>query len=294
MARTHPTQVVEVRRRRSLLTPALRLVRWENCLFAWAAAVVGFASAATPHQPGWRLVVAGLVVALVLGFGNVVNDVFDEDADTRSKPWRPLPSGRIRRGEAIGLSVWLAVVAVLAAAPLGAVPLLIAVVMLGLAHAYSARLKRIPLLGNLSVALQVGSTIFFGALCAGHPTAVTVDASVVVAMHSLTLEVAKTVEDKDADGAVGMTTLAHVVDRTKQGALVLVLAVLSGAAAIAFGVVRDAPPGYWLVLAPLVPLIWLSLRWQAEPTDLPAPIAVFLRASKALWCLALLGLTMLS
>ena len=270
------------------------MARWENCVFAFGTAAIGFASAADPHQARWRLVVAGSVVALVVAFGNVVNDLFDEDVDTRSKPWRPLPSGRMRRRAAIRLSVWLAVVAVVAAVPLGRVPFLIAVVMLGLAYAYSARLKRIPLLGNVSVAVQVGSTILFGALSAGDPTVVTMVASVLVAMYALTLEVAKTVEDQDADGAVGMTTLAHVVDRPKQGALLLLLAVLSGMAAIAFGVVRDAPPGYWLVLTPLVPLIWLSLRWPAEKTDLSPPIAGFLRASKALWCLALLGLTMVS
>ena len=263
-------------------------------MFAFGTAAIGFVSAATPHQAGWRLAVAGSVVALVVAFGNVVNDLFDEDVDRRSKPWRPLPSGRMRRRDAIGLSVWLAVVAVAAVVPLGRVPFGITVLMLGLAYAYSARLKRIPFLGNISVAVQVGSTILFGALSAGDPTAGTVIVSVLVAMYALTLEVAKTVEDQEADGAVGMTTLAHVVDRSKQGALLLLLAVLSGLAAIAVGVVRSAPPGYWLVLAPLVPLISMSLRWQSEPTDLPAPIAGFLRASKALWCLALLGLTMVS
>lgn len=295
MARTDPTQVAEARPpRRALLTPGLRLARWENCLFAYGATAVGFASAADPHQAPWRLVVAGSVVSLVLAFGNVVNDLLDEEVDTRSKPWRPLPSGRMRRRDAVGLSGCLAVAAAMAAVPLGLVLFVIAVVMLGLAYAYSARLKRVPLLGNLSVAVQVGGIILVGALCAGDPTGGTVIASALVTMYALTLEVAKTVEDQDADGAVGLTTIAHLVDRSNQGALVLLLAVASGAAAIAVGVVRGVPSGYWVVLAPLVPLIWMASRWKAGPTGSRPPITGFLRASKALWCVALLGLTMVS
>jgi len=269
-------------------------VRWENCVFAFLATGIGFASAGNGHGPWRRAVLAGTVVALVLACGNVVNDLVDEDLDRRSKASRPLPAGRISRRRATRLACWLAGGAVAAVVPLGGVPLVFTIVMLAVGYGYSARLKGIPLVGNLSMAIQVGSTIPFGALCAGRPTATTAIGFLLLMLYSLSLEVAKTVEDQDADRDAGLTTVAHVVARSNQGALVLALTVLCGSSAAALGLLVGAPPGYWLVLAPLVPLAGLSLRWHMYPPPIPAPVTGLLRTSKALWCLALLGLTMVA
>ena len=291
MARAQPTGRSDSRPRPQALRSLFRVVRFENCLFAYVATAIGFASAGDSGAPTWRLVLAGTVVALVLAFDNVVNDLFDEDADRRSKPWRPLPSGRISRRQASNLALVLALAALPVGMPLGRVPVGFSLVMLVLAYQYSARLKRIPLAGNAVVALQVGSTILFGALCAGDPTAATLIGAALVMLYSLTLEVAKTIEDEHADRAVGVTTVAHLMTRSGQGALVLGLSGMSASAAVGSGLALGAPPTYWLVLAPLVPLAWLGARWHMTTPPSSVRLRPLVGASKALWLLALVGLT---
>lgn len=274
--------------------PAFRLTRVENCLFAFVATIIGFTSARHPHAATWRAVVAGTVAGLVLAFGNVVNDLFDQRADQRSKPWRPLPSGRITRWGAGYVATFLVVAALAGGAVLGWGLLGFVGLMLVLAFAYSARLKRVPLVGNLAVAVQVGSTILFGALVAGSPRGVTFAAAGLLLLYSLSLEVAKTLEDREADGAVGVITVAHVVPPSWQSPLLVAFTAMAATAAIAYGAILTPPVGYWLVLAPLVPLLVFARRWSGGTAGRVAAVGPCLRASKALWCLGLVGLALLA
>ncbi len=272
--------------------PAFRLTRVENCVFAFVATAIGFSSARHPHAPAWRGVVAGTVAGLVLAFGNVVNDLFDQRADQRSKPWRPLPSGRITRWGAGYVATFLVLSAVVGGGMLGLALLGFVGLMLLLAFAYSARLKGVPLLGNLAVAVQVGSTIVFGALVAGSPRGVTFAAAGLLLLYSLNLEVAKTLEDRDADGSVGVTTVAHVVPPSWQSPLLLTFTALAAITAVACGAALTPPVGYWLVLAPLVPLLVFARQWSGGAGRVAA-VGRCLRASKALWCFGLVGLALL-
>lgn len=59
----------------------------------------------------WRMAVTislGAVCAATLNAAsNIINQVYDEDIDRENKPHRPLPSGRISRGETLRLSLFL-------------------------------------------------------------------------------------------------------------------------------------------------------------------------------------------
>ena len=154
----------------------LRLVRAENCVLAGVATLVGAGtatSAATTAGAGVSgpdpMALAGAVAAvmLVLAFGNVVNDLADQDADRLGKAGRPLPSGRVSTPQARTLA------AALLAGALGITlvttpgQLVVVAVMAGVAALYTVFLKRVPLLGNAVVAGQCGATLVFGAQAAG-------------------------------------------------------------------------------------------------------------------------------
>ena len=274
----------------------LRLVRAENCVMAGVATLVGAGTAtnagATGFRPSDPMSLAGAVAAvmLVLAFGNVVNDLADQDADRLGKAGRPLPSGRVSTSQAGTLAATLLVGALGITLVTTPGQLLFVAVMAGVAVLYTVFLKRIPLLGNAVVAAQCGATLVFGAQAAGSASRLTVAAALLVTMGILGVEVAKTVEDDGADRAVGIRTVAHLVAAAHQpwlvggfaGAYVAVWAGLWPSA--------RSPLVFALAAAPVIPLLAFAL-FPSGPRPPSARVARFVVASKCLWPLTLVALT---
>ena len=204
-----------------------------------------------------EVVVVGKLVLLmlVLAFGNVVNDIVDQDADRMGKAGRPLPSGRVSTPQASRLA------AALLAGALGITlvttpgQLLFVAVMAGVAALYTVFLKRVPLLGNAVFAGQCGATLVFGAQAAGGVSRLTVAAALLVAVGILCVEVAKTVEDDGADRAVGIRTVAHLVAAVHQPRLVGGFAAAYVAVWAALWPTARSPLLFALAAAPAIPLL---------------------------------------
>ncbi len=270
----------------------LRLVRAENCVMAGVATLVG-AGTAGPAGPSWPSL-AGPVTAvmLVLAFGNVVNDLADQESDRVGKGRRPLPAGRVTTAQA----GWLAAVLLAGAGAVTLVtardqlPLVAAMCMV--AALYTPFLKRVPLLGNAVFAGQCGATLIFGAQAAGGARASTVAAALLVATGILSVEVAKTVEDDLADRAVGTRTVAHLVATGHQPRLVGGFGAVYALVWAVLLTVAHSPLLFTLAAAPVVPLLAFALL-PPGPGGPPAParVARFIVASKCLWPLALVALT---
>lgn len=278
----------------SLSGGILRLIRADNCVLAFVVAAVG-ASSAGPGRGGERsVVVGGLIVAAVVAFGNVVNDVCDEAVDGLSKPSRPLPAGRVSRREATVVAAALAVGAVGTTVAVDGRFWLFVLVMVILAISYSCFLKRKPVVGNLTVGFQVGSAFMFGALGAGSVTGLTVGGSVLIGWYVFGLEVAKTMEDQWADGLVGARTIAHMLGRRGQRRSFAAILVLQAATTFAVGAVLAPGWGYWLVLIPPIPLAALCVGFPESETLRAAQAGQAVRASKALWPVGLVALFLAS
>ncbi len=84
----------------------LELMRYKNCLMAGFAAVIGtliafnilISGTSTPNfedafPPFLDAGLVFLVVFLVSGAGNAINDYFDIKIDSINRPERPIPSG---------------------------------------------------------------------------------------------------------------------------------------------------------------------------------------------------------
>ena len=97
----------------------LELMRYKNCLMAGFAAVIGtliafnilISGTSTPNfEDAFPFLDAGLVflvVFLVSGAGNAINDYFDIKIDSINRPERPIPSGRVKAKEAFYFSYLL-------------------------------------------------------------------------------------------------------------------------------------------------------------------------------------------
>ncbi len=202
----------------------LELARPHNVLVAVLNGLVGVVAACTAldvplaHSCLWKAVWALLSIAFVSAAGYAVNDYFDADIDAVSKPWRPIPSGRVTPGEAHIYSLILFAVGIYAgfvASPLHGLYALIVAVLL---YAYPAWMKRRrALLGHLTVAATGASTIVYGGLAVGACTGRLVEALLASLLPSayaflliLAREFVKALEDYEGDRVRGAATIATV------------------------------------------------------------------------------------
>lgn len=127
----------------------LQLVRLPNVFTAIADVMAGYLIVRGGlHEPAKFFSLLGASVCLYLA-GMVLNDVYDVDADTRQRPHRPIPSGRISLGFARKLGFGLLLVGIgcswLACLPIGHVRPGIVGTALGLCiWLYDGLLKRTP------------------------------------------------------------------------------------------------------------------------------------------------------
>ena len=217
----------------SALRGIVRLIRPLNCMLFIAGVLLGGllvagAEAFQGHQ-FIRLGLAAGSAMLIGGGGNSINDVFDREIDRINRPGRPLPSGQVSArtawwtwgaASAVGLlvSIWLSATH---AALAGGCFLLL--------YLYSAQLKRIPLAGNVLVALVVALALVYGGAAVGPVGPAALVGVAFAFLTTLVREIIKDVQDARGDAKKGLRTLpivygAGVTARGAAGVLALTIA----------------------------------------------------------------------
>jgi geranylgeranylglycerol-phosphate geranylgeranyltransferase len=244
----------------------LELVRIHNVAVSLVTTYTGYITAskliAGGLEHGSELVAALAIVALIAGSGYVINDYYDVVSDSVSKPWRPIPSGRVSRREArilayvlmgLGLIVSLLILK----------PNLILFVLSNaiLVHEYSRWIKKTGFIGNITVALNSAATIVFGALAFASARGLDVPVlAFIPALYAFLLilgrEVVKGIEDYEGDKLTNTRTLAVVWGPRRAAIASAVLLV----AVIALSPLPYILAGYntaYLVLAAVVDILIL-------------------------------------
>lgn len=150
------------------IVPWLRLLRLPNLLTVPGDPVAGYLLAAGCGGGGslrTLLPAAGASLALY-GFGLILNDMVDLKIDLQERPERPLPSGEISFSRARGAAVALAITGLNLALFAGVHVLCAAAVLSALIIAYNAGLKKIPVLGVITMGVCRGFSFLLGALAA--------------------------------------------------------------------------------------------------------------------------------
>jgi geranylgeranylglycerol-phosphate geranylgeranyltransferase len=158
-----------------------------------------------------------VVVFLVTGAGNTINDYYDIEIDRINKPERPLPSGRIGKSKALYLSILLFTTGTLIAFFINHICGIIALFNSLLLIYYAAKLKRTLLLGNLSVGYLTGSTFLFGGAVfynTGGIKAVFI-LFLLATLATVAREIVKDIEDIQGDKQDGANTLAITIGSEK-------------------------------------------------------------------------------
>jgi len=153
--------------------------------------------------------IAGVAGALIDAGGNIINDFFDVEIDRVNKPHRPIPSGLISRGFAFILYLLATLSGLALASLLNRVAFTIATISAVIIFLYSFKLKRIPLLGNLTVAFMTGlAFVFAGSVVKNFKEPIF--PFIFAFMINLGREIIKDIEDVEGDLKAGVKTLPIV------------------------------------------------------------------------------------
>lgn len=219
----------------------LELIRYGNCLMAGFAALIGLAiafnilSGANPEVSGFKESPAAssvllnsfsileaalvfLVVFLVSGAGNAINDYFDVEIDAINRPERPIPSGRVGTKEALSFSLFLFSLASALGFLINPICGFIALFNSLLLIFYAKTLKSTPFFGNLSIGYLTGSTFLFGASIFGFKGLKALAILFLLAALATTArEIIKDIEDMEGDKREGADTLPLRIGARKAG-----------------------------------------------------------------------------
>jgi geranylgeranylglycerol-phosphate geranylgeranyltransferase len=207
----------------------LHLVRPVNLLLVFGGVLAGalLTSGALVFSAVYTgsVLAAGMSAVLLAAGANSINDACDVEIDRINRPDRPLVTGVLTPAAARGIWAVMTVAGILLAAMLGPAHVGIAVGAAVVLFVYAWRLKRLPLVGNVAVALMVALTLIYGALVVSGSLADAMVGAGFAFLINFAREIVKDVEDVRGDAADGAMTLA--VTMGVDAALGLVLVVIA-------------------------------------------------------------------
>lgn len=154
-----------------------------------------------------QVLMACVVVFLVTGFGNSVNDYFDHKIDAINKPKRPIPSGRISLKTAGYYSSVLALSGnILALLFLGLIPELVVLSSTILMYYYAYTLKKKLLIGNVVISFLTGLSFVFAGIVV-NAVSMSIFIGFYAFLTTMMREIVKDMEDIKGDKKEGAYTL---------------------------------------------------------------------------------------
>ena len=152
-----------------------------------------------------KILLAAIAAALTAGAGNIINDIFDKEADKINHPERPIAKGNISTGNAWIEYFILTLLAVAASSLISQTALAIVFLTSVLLYLYSARLKKIPLLGNITIAYLTGLAFIFGGISVNNVRGAFIPAIFAFFINFIS-ELIKDMDDIEGDTKIGLHT----------------------------------------------------------------------------------------
>jgi geranylgeranylglycerol-phosphate geranylgeranyltransferase len=185
----------------------LEMMRPYTMFHAGLLAVAGAEVASAGAAAGWRVALAALVTICGWEAGLYAGDYYDRELDAGSKPFRPVPSGRVSPREAFTTMLALIAAGYVAALALGVANLALAVLTTALGIAYSKTFKGHAILGNFDRGVLGVCAVAFGALAGGGRFSLGLALLVLVAFfHDAATNLVGAIRDIEGDRAAGCRT----------------------------------------------------------------------------------------
>lgn len=206
----------------------IKLTRPLNCLITALVVLVGGVISSSQNSIEINLILASVVAAIVAASGNVINDIFDIEIDKIAHPDRPLASGKLKIIEAKIFYIVLIIIAISISLILSNQLLIITVFAISLLYLYSFILKKIPLLGNVVIALLTALAFLFGGIAVNNISGAIIPGSFAFLIN-LIRELVKDAEDYEGDQTYSVNTfpIKFGMKRTKQITLTISIVLIA-------------------------------------------------------------------
>ena len=203
-----------------------------------------------------NLIYAALSLSFACAGGNVINDILDLEIDKTNKPNRVLPSGKLSISQAYFLYYLLLIVSIILAIPNGIYSIIFLSVINLILFFYSKSLKKIILVGNVTVALLTSSALLYGALVYGN-IIIGIIPALFAFLINLVREIIKDIEDISGDKKLNIVTLPQKYGTKKALKLSILLIIILG-----FGSTLPYPLGiykieYFIIIMLIVNVIFV-------------------------------------
>ncbi|MCG9134031.1 UbiA family prenyltransferase [Candidatus Poribacteria bacterium] len=188
----------------------LELTRPINGVIAFISAWLGgmFASqGSVANIIDIRLLLVSISALVLLSAGNAINDYCDYDIDRINRPKRPLPSGRIRRRDALIFAIVLVAIGIWLGILINRNATGIAILVCLALVSYAFWLKRTPFIGNLVVSGLTGLTFIAGGVAIDSVKGTLIPATFAF-LFTTAREIVKDLEDTEGDLKNNFKTLA--------------------------------------------------------------------------------------
>ena len=206
------------------LTAIIKLIRPINFLITFISVILAAIICLPDKSPEINIVLAAFAASFVMASGNIINDIYDMGIDRENKPSRPLPSGKISVKKAYLFYFGFIALSVFISSLLNEKATAIVLVSILLLFSYSKYLKRIPLVGNITVALLTGLVFIFGGVVVKNPASAIVPA-VFAFLINFIREIVKDVEDVEGDRQAGVITFPIRYGFQKSKIIILIITI---------------------------------------------------------------------
>ncbi|MBW7465878.1 geranylgeranylglycerol-phosphate geranylgeranyltransferase [Pontibacter aydingkolensis] len=245
----------------------LRLIRFPNLVLivlsqalAQACLLAEGVNWSKALEPGFLYLTLSTV--LIAAAGYIINDYYDVKIDAINKPGRLLIGRKIRRRRAMFAHLILSFIGVAGglwlSVPVGLINLGAVLLLWG----YSARLKKMLLIGNVVISLLSASMLLVVAVYANTLNNITIGYALFALIISLIREIIKDMEDVKGDASFDCRTLP-IVAGLRNTKLVLYPLIAIFQAFLIVVILHSRTPllhDVYMAILVLAPSIWLLLK----------------------------------
>ena len=189
----------------------VKIIRPSACIIIAASAIIGQVLAAGSFPEANIAIISGLSCFLLTASSFTLNDYVDYEVDLINTPQRPIPSGRIKRIEALRYGIGLGIAGATITLLLNPIAAIVGFTLYALTVIYTFKVKVYGFIGNVIVAFSIASYFLFGYLTINiivDPFIVSIAS--ICFFYSLGGEVAQSIGDAEGDRLRGVKSIALV------------------------------------------------------------------------------------
>lgn len=202
----------------------IKIIRPINVIITFLVVVVAILISEKEKTGLVTIVLASLAASFTAAAGNIINDIYDIVTDKISHQDRVLVLGDLTKNEAWYEYLFFNFASAFIAAYLSPILLIIIITTIGLLFIYSSHLKRLPLIGNLVIALMTALAFVYGGFAANNPQAAIIPA-IFAFLINLIREIVKDIQDIEGDSKLNFKTfpIKYGIDKSKNLIIIITM-----------------------------------------------------------------------